>query len=280
MKLAGDLAEFSLADLVQVAGLAGRTCGIKILAAEGNGTLFLEGGEVVGAIYEDLAGFDAFVALMTAHAGHFQVENGATAPERNLQGNVQRLLLEANSRIEAGEVPRPRRKAMPAAAPLPSPATSIPAAPARRSRWFVAGAAALLLLAAVSWLAFARHDLAANGAGTGTERPERAAARVEAAVPAVEATQLGGAGDALPALVSGTPPATPDPASGLKPTIVCRLRIDATGKVAEAKIYRSRMDLAAFEEAALDAVQKYRFTPGRKAGKTVPVWMSWPVTFR
>src|ERR1700753_1791286 len=112
MKLAGGLAAFSLADLVQVAGLAGRTCGIKILAAEGNGTLFLEGGEVVGAIYEDLAGFDAFVALRTSPAGHSQVENGATAPERNLQGNVQRLLLEANSRIEAGEVPRPRRKAM------------------------------------------------------------------------------------------------------------------------------------------------------------------------
>jgi TonB family protein len=278
MKLAGDLAEFSLADLVQVAGLAGRTCGIKILAAEGNGTLFLEGGEVVGAVYENLAGFDAFVALMTAHAGHFQVENGAQAPERNLQGNVQRLLLEANSRIEAGVVPRPRRKAMPAAAPLPSPPMP---APARRSRWFVAGAAALLLLAAVSWLAFARHDLATNGPDSERPgRPERAAARAEAATPAVEATQLGGAGDALPALVSGTPPTTPDPASGLKPTIVCRLRIDATGKVAEAKIYRSRMDLAAFEEAALDAVQKYRFTPGRKAGTTVPVWMSWPVTFR
>ncbi|HEY6322932.1 MAG TPA: DUF4388 domain-containing protein [Thermoanaerobaculia bacterium] len=41
MKLAGDLAEFSLADLVQVAGVAGRTCCLRVMAADGNGTLYL-----------------------------------------------------------------------------------------------------------------------------------------------------------------------------------------------------------------------------------------------
>jgi len=76
MKLAGDLAEFSLADLVQVAGVAGRTCCVRVLAADGNGTLYLQGGEVVSAVFEDLSGFDAFVALVAARAGHFQVENG------------------------------------------------------------------------------------------------------------------------------------------------------------------------------------------------------------
>ena len=81
MKLAGDLAEFSLADLVQVAGVARRTCAVRVLAADGNGTPYLHGGEVVSAVFEDLSGFDAFVALVAAHAGHFQVENGAQ-PER------------------------------------------------------------------------------------------------------------------------------------------------------------------------------------------------------
>jgi hypothetical protein len=110
MKLAGDLAEFSLADLVQVAGLARRTCCVRVMTAEGNGALYLEAGDVVSATCEDLSGFDAFVALVDARAGHFQVEQEAHPTERNLQGNVQKLLLEANTRIEAGEVPRPRRR--------------------------------------------------------------------------------------------------------------------------------------------------------------------------
>ncbi|HXO29652.1 MAG TPA: DUF4388 domain-containing protein [Thermoanaerobaculia bacterium] len=148
MKLAGDLAEFSLADLVQVAGVAGRTCCVRVMAADGNGTLYLHGGEVVSAVFENLGGFDAFVALLAARAGHFQVENGASPEQRNLQGNVQKLLLEANARIEAGKVPKPRRRALPMAA------TAEPAQAVGRGRW-IGIAAALLLLAPVSWLAFA-----------------------------------------------------------------------------------------------------------------------------
>ncbi len=50
--------------------------------------------------------------------------------------------------------------------------------------------------------------------------------------------------------------------------------------MADAKIYRSRLDLGAFEDAALDAVRRYRFSPGRLAGEPVAVWISWPVSFR
>jgi len=107
-----------------------------------------------------------------------------------------------------------------------------------------------------------------------------AAAPVAPARQAIEATQLTGPRDAPPTLVSGPPPVAPDPNAALKPTIVCRLLIGAEGSVADAKIYRSRLDLAAFEDAALDAVRKYRFTPGRLAGAPIPVWINWPVTFR
>src|SRR5260370_8686040 len=93
MKLAGDLAEFSLADLVQIAGVAGRTCCVRVLAADGNGTLYLQGGEVVSAVFEDLVGFDAFVALVAARAGHFQGENGAVPEQPTIQANVPKLLL-------------------------------------------------------------------------------------------------------------------------------------------------------------------------------------------
>src|ERR1700726_2144417 len=147
MKLAGDLAEVSLADLVQVAGVAGRTCCVRVMAADGNGTLYLHGGEVGSAVFENLAGFDAFVALLAARAGHFQVENGASPEQRNLQGNVQKLLLEANARIEAGDVPKPERRPMP---PPPvsasTPAAAVGPARAAARGWWIGVAAALLLL--------------------------------------------------------------------------------------------------------------------------------------
>src|SRR5579862_2646185 len=209
MKLAGDLAEFSLADLVQVAGIARRTCCVRVMAADGNGTLYLHGGEVVSAVFEDLGGLDAFVALVAARAGHFQVENGASPERRNLQGNVQKLLLEANARIEAGNVPQPRRRTLPAAA---TAATAGPGHAGGRG-WWIGIAAALLLLGAVGWLAFARHDAAA-GAGdapTGSGAPVAAASQ-----PAVEATQLTGRHDAIPSLVAGAAPAAPDPTATLK----------------------------------------------------------------
>jgi TonB family protein len=291
MKLAGDLAEFSLADLVQVAGIAGRTCCVRVLAADGNGTLYLQSGEVVSAVFENLTGFDAFAALVAARAGHFQVENGAVPEQRNMQGNVQKLLLEANTRIESGDVPKALRRPLPA--PLPqAAATAATAAPAATGasrpasaagrRLWIGVAAALLLVAAASWLAFVRHD-ATSGTGNapgGGPAAGASTAPAPAARPAVEATQLTGPRDAPPTLISGPPPAAPDPTATLKPTIVCRVLIGADGRVADVKVYRSRLDLAAFEDAAVDAVRKYRFTPGRQAGAPVPVWINWPVTFR
>jgi TonB family protein len=288
MKLAGDLAEFSLADLVQVAGIAGRTCSIRVLAAEGSGTLILDRGELVGAAYENLAGFDALVALLAARAGHFQVENGESPGERNLKGNVQKLLFEANGRIEAGNVPRPRPRVLPTAAAAGTAAAGAPAT--GRNLWIGGGLAAVVLIGAVGWLAFARQEVASRGAGgsygdaagagsghAGSAAPVSGSA--PAAPPAVEATQLNGPGDTPPTLLAGPPATPPDPSSSLRPTVVCRLLVDANGRVADAQIYRSRLDLSAFEDAALDAVRKYRFTPGRKAGAAVAVRINWPVTF-
>ena len=298
MKLAGDLAEFSLADLVQVAGVAGRACCVKVMAAEGNGALYLEAGEVVSAAYEDLTGFEAVVALVAARAGHFEVENGAAPPRHTMSGKVQSLLIDANARIVAGQVPTPRRKA-----PAPSPAAAPPTPAAGPGRFagreralargtfprpgrglLIGGIAGLVLLGAAGWLTFARGDAAARGGfGGGDSNPpvDAAPARpAPAATAAIEVTQLTGPDDAKPALISGPPPAAPDSTSSLKPTIVCRLLIGADGRVAEAKIYRSRLDLGSFEDAALDAVRGYRFSPGRHAGAPVPVWINWPVTFR
>jgi outer membrane protein OmpA-like peptidoglycan-associated protein len=146
-----------------VAGVARRTCCVRVLATDGNGTIYLQDGEVVNVTFEDLSGFDAFVALVAASAGHFQVENGAAPEQRNLQGNVQKLLLEANGRIEHGQVPKATRRL----APVPGQGASPePARLAGRGVW-IAAAVALLLLGAVGWLAFARHDVAVRSGSDG-----------------------------------------------------------------------------------------------------------------
>src|SRR5262249_6144641 len=67
--------------------------------------------------------------------------------------------------------------------------------------------------------------------------------------------------------------------TALSPNVVVRVRIDAAGKVAEAKIYRARAELADFEQAALEAVEHYRFSPARKQGASVSAWLNLPVSF-
>jgi TonB family protein len=236
------------------------------------------------AAYENLAGFDAFVALVAARAGHFQVEDGAAPAQRVPLGGVQKLLLEANALIESGRVPRPRKRVLPQGAAAAGAARP-PGAGERRgqSLWIGGAAATLLLLGAASWLAFARHDVAqraANGGVSPGGAAPAATGATGAAAPAIEAALLTAAGDAMPVLAAGRPPVAPDPGAAFKPTIVCRLLVDAAGRVADAKIYRSRLDLAVFEDAALDAARQYRFTPGRRAGKPVAVWINLPVSFR
>lgn len=94
-----------------------------------------------------------------------------------------------------------------------------------------------------------------------------------------EASVLSGPGDALPTLIEGLPPPTPNVDVPLAPTIVCRMRISESGTVEEARVYRPRLELAVFEEAALAEVKTYRFAPAKKAGKPVAVWINWPVRF-
>ena len=56
--------------------------------------------------------------------------------------------------------------------------------------------------------------------------------------------------------------------------------IGEDGVVKEASVFRSRLDLARFEEAAISAIKAYRFRPGRRAGRAIPVWTNFPVSFR
>ncbi len=143
-----------------------------------------------------------------------------------------------------------------------------PAPPQKRRGALIAGlaAAVVVLVAAVGFLA---------GRGEGGVPAPIASA---SAAP-LDASLLTGDGDSVPRMLEGEAPESPNPDLALAPTVVLRLHVDATGRVEEAQIYRSRLELAAFEEAALEAARSFRFAPARKAGQAVPVWFNWPVTF-
>jgi TonB family protein len=169
-----------------------------------------------------------------------------------------------------------------------------PLAQARRKQWMrrlqmgaaataiaLAGAGVALLAGAPPSKATATATATAPGTGGVRALPESESAspRPVAAVEAIDSAQLTGPGDAMPALIAGPRPVRPATALPLAPTIICRILVDAEGNVVKSTIFRSRLELAPYEDAALAAVQRYRFAPARRAGKPVATWINWSVRF-
>jgi TonB family protein len=140
-------------------------------------------------------------------------------------------------------------------------------------RWAQVGGAVLLLFTVAT---VARLRLHAPVAPAATVAPATTATATEAPL---EASQLVGPGDEPPQLIAGAPPHTPAQALPLSPTIVCRILIDRDGTVVKSAVFRSRVDLTLYEDAALAAVQHWRFRPGRHGGRAVAAWINWPVQF-
>lgn len=271
MSLTGDVNTLALSDLVQVSAMNHRTCQIHVIAPHAEGDLFIERGSVVHAWWGDLVGAEAVYAMLNTPDVGFHVRPDVAVEAQTIAAGWQQLVLEAARRYDHGSVPQPTQRSSDRWRHL-SLDQALP--PRRRgpSRpvWIVAGALFTVAVALFTMRALrAHHPAAAAAAG--------ASATTTAAV---DATELTGANDALPALVEGAPPVPPPSHwSSVTPTIVCRLTVDADGAVRHSRVYRSRLDLAAFEDAALAAVDRYRFRPARRNGAPVAVTINWPVSF-
>jgi TonB family protein len=86
--------------------------------------------------------------------------------------------------------------------------------------------------------------------------------------------------DRKPTLTEGESPSSPLPGSPRRPKIECRILIDERGSVTDASIPEPRPGFEIYEKAALDAVRKYRFEPGKREGQIVPTWKNVIVEFR
>jgi TonB family protein len=81
-------------------------------------------------------------------------------------------------------------------------------------------------------------------------------------------------------LVSGGAPAYPESAraDGIEADVPLEIGVSPAGSVESARVLRPAGH--AFDQAALDAVRAYRFTPATKDGHAVRVRMQWLVQFR
>jgi TonB family protein len=291
MALSGHSRELSLVDLVQASMLGRNTCRILVATAEGRGVIYLEDGRVVDAALGNLAGRDAFVAMIAREDVYFHVDTGVRSPTRTVSEDSQVLLLDAMRLHDEGLLPRPdfssnradvpsvsngNIRRFPAMAERPTveaaPETAAGQPPAGARRWpLVVGGMVVIAVLATTALIMARP----------AQRPTTTSPPAGSAVDEiVEANALSEPGDVPPRVLSSTAPSSPDRTLAIKPTIVCRILVGTDGTIRDAKIYRSRLDLASFEEAALEHVKTLRFAPGRRAGAPVAVWLNWPVSFQ
>ncbi len=86
--------------------------------------------------------------------------------------------------------------------------------------------------------------------------------------------------EVMPTVVTRPAPEYPEIArqAGIEGRVAVRVRIGRDGRVREASVVQSQN--AIFDDAALDAVRRWTFTPGVQAGRAVEVWMTIPIRFR
>lgn len=276
MKLAGTLDDFSLTDFLQVQGAARRTGQLKILGDDVPGKIYLSRGQIAHAEHGGLRGERAFFSLVSQSHGYFEFNPDRESPETTIERSLVDLLMDSGLLQASGAVPRPtsphEREAEVA---LPRASRS----QRRLSPVLWAAVPAFLLLAAASLTGW----LPPSPWGSSEAKPSREPAlEDEPSKPSVtyEAAALTGPRDRPPKLLEGLEPISPNPDLALQPTVVCRILVDRTGAVQEAAIFRSRLEIKPFEEAALIAVAAYRFEPGFKEGVPVATHLNWPVRFR
>jgi len=275
--LTGNALAMSLADLVQTYAANRQTCHVRVCTFEADGDLYLEQGELTSALYGDLSGDRAALALLVSVDATYEVKLGRRPRARNVTRPLTGLVLEAARHKDEGSVPHPTPR--PRAVVAQAPAT---AGRSSSTRPFVLAIAGILGAGALALL-----GLDALMGGQEPKRPGAAAAHAPAPeiapLPGVngqaDGSGLTGTADSPPRLVEGRAPQPPDASSALEPTIVCRVLVSEEGKVIGASVVRPRAELAAFETAALAAVRGYTFAPAMKAGNPVAVWTNWPVAF-
>ena len=90
----GNLADLSLAEVIQLLSLNQRS-GTLIVEAEDKGEIVFNSGQMIFGKYGTLTGEDAIYSVVPQTRGHFWFEPGEKEAERNIQGSTMNVLIEA-----------------------------------------------------------------------------------------------------------------------------------------------------------------------------------------
>ncbi len=66
---------------------------------------------------------------------------------------------------------------------------------------------------------------------------------------------------------------------GISGRVVLRFLVKTDGKVAKARVIEAE-PRGVFEQSAMEAIDKWRFKPGRYRGNAVATWVELPIRFR
>jgi CheY-like chemotaxis protein len=91
----GTLRHVSLADVIQIECLGGRSVIVEVYSPDMRGDIYIESGTIIHACTGDLAGDKAFQKLLSLIAGDFYLQNYREPVERTVRGTWEYLLIEA-----------------------------------------------------------------------------------------------------------------------------------------------------------------------------------------
>ncbi len=98
--LSGDLAEVSIAELLQTLHLSAKTCVVSVESHEHSGFIGMRQGSVYDAKIDETFGDDALFDMIALRSGEFRVNVGDELPENRITSETGFLLLEGLKRLD------------------------------------------------------------------------------------------------------------------------------------------------------------------------------------
>lgn len=100
----GSLEEFHIPDIIQFLGGAGKTGVLRLKSNHREGVIYLQGGRITHATYEDIVGEEAVYSLLLLSSGNFDFEPGVSAEASTVTRSNTNLLIEAARRKDEWKV--------------------------------------------------------------------------------------------------------------------------------------------------------------------------------
>jgi CheY-like chemotaxis protein len=147
--LAGDFSALSFPDLISILELGRKSGTVSVASGDVMGSVYLDHGRVVHAVFGNLMGASAFVWMMAREEGHFEFTRGSCPidePRRTIHQSVQSLMMESARVIDTEKASGTNLAVQLVGGATPAPAPSDDALPDGRAPAYQpeAGAAAQL----------------------------------------------------------------------------------------------------------------------------------------